>query len=220
MNGYRRTMRVSRAIPSGSLALGLLLIVLFLVIIPGTRESEALLPGHDCAGCHTVHGASGFGQLLNADIVETLCLTCHGPGGASTLKADVHVNEARSEYPAFYVTCRDCHDPHDGLANWLGSVNIMAVGSAKDFTRLAKIPTINNGIQNVVFTSRGTSVGELSLHSFADADEDLNGVYDGVCEMCHTLTKHHRNNPSGGHVHNAGKTCTECHSHATNFNRR
>jgi hypothetical protein len=138
----------------------------------------------------------------------------------STLKADVHVNEARTDYPDFYVSCRECHDPHDGIPNWLGGVNIMAVGSALDSTRLAKIETTNNGIQNVVFTSRGTNVGEPSLHSFADADEDSNGVYDGVCEMCHTLTKYHRNDPSGNHTHNTGKTCTECHGHATNFNRK
>lgn len=182
--------------------------------LPG--NPEALNPNHDCSFCHSVHGAPSS-QLLREEIVETLCLTCHGPAGISTLKAAVHTNDSPTQYPPFTVSCTGCHDSHDDRANWLGGTNIRLVGSRFDGTRLAKIDTPNNGIQNTVFESRGITVGDPSLHSFADGDEDGNGIYDGICEVCHTLTKHHRNNPSGGHSHQVGRTCTRCHEHVNNF---
>lgn len=103
------------------------------------------------------------------------------------------------------------------MPNWLGGTNRKLVGSNLDGTGVAKILGLDFGFRNVVFESRGTGVGEPSLHSFADGDEDGNGVYDGVCETCHTLTKHHRNSSSGKHTHNRGKWCPKCHEHVTNF---
>ncbi|RJR16408.1 MAG: CxxxxCH/CxxCH domain-containing protein [Nitrospiraceae bacterium] len=50
-------------------------------------------------------------------------------------------------------------------------------------------------------------------NSFADG----NGVYDGICEVCHTQTFYHRNNPSGNHSHNNGVKCTVCHTHSEGF---
>lgn len=178
-------------------------------------NAQSLLPSHQCYYCHNMHGAPGFTLLNNAQ-VEALCLTCHGPGGISTLKAEVHQNEARSQYPTFRITCRGCHDPHDNLPNWTGGTNIKLVGAVTSSLGKAQIVTVNSGTRFVTFESRGTDAGQPSLHSFADADQDGNGYYDGVCETCHTLTKFHRNNSSGGHSHNTGKTCTNCHLH-TNF---
>lgn len=196
----------------GVLAAASLAAVLFL-----PTGAESLNPNHECAFCHDVHGAAGFGQLLKDDVVEALCLSCHGPGGVSTLKADVHTNDSPTQYPAFRITCNGCHDSHTERANWLGGTNIRLVGISMDASRLAKIDTPNSGIRNTVFESRGTNAGAPSLHSFADGDEDGNGVYDGICEVCHTLTKHHRNNPSGGHTHHRGETCTRCHEHVDGF---
>jgi len=187
---------------------------LLISLTPG--KPEALNPNHQCSYCHSVHGAPGP-QLLNNTVVETLCLTCHGPAGISTLKADVHQNDSPTQYPAFRITCTGCHDSHDNRPNWLGGTNLELVGRSQDGTGLAKIDTPNSGIRNTVFESRGTNVGDPSLHSFADADEDGNGVYDGICEVCHTLTKFNRNNSSGGHKHNTGKTCTNCHAHVDYF---
>lgn len=177
---------------------------------------RALIANHQCSYCHNVHGATAD-VLLNASSVEALCLTCHGPGGISTLKADVHLNDRNSNYPAFRITCRQCHDPHDNLPNWVGGTNIKTVGSDQDGTGLARITTPNSGVRNVAFESRGPDAGQPTLHSFADNDEDGNLYYDGVCETCHTLTRFHRNNSSGGHAHNTGETCTRCHGHVDNF---
>lgn len=46
-------------------------------------------------------------------------------------------------------------------------------------------------------------------NSFADGD----ATYDGVCEVCHTVTAFHRNNPSGDQSHNPAANCMTCHSH-------
>lgn len=165
---------------------------------------------HDCSFCHTTHSAPGPSLLVATD-VEVLCLTCHGPAGTSPLKAMPHLD---GEDEA--VTCTVCHDPHDGQSNWLGGTNIMNVGPKDDATWLAKIPTPTRGLQDVVFESRGWWAGEPTLHSFADGDEDGNGIRDGICEVCHTDTDFHRYNGTN-RQHHTGDTCTRCHSHADGF---
>ncbi len=55
------------------------------------------------------------------------------------------------------------------------------------------------------------------VNSFADGD----ATYDGVCEVCHTQTSHHRNNDDSpaeaDHTHNVQANCTTCHFHADGF---
>lgn len=185
------------------------------LIVPGS--AGALITSHNCNYCHNVHGASGY-ALLNDAQIETLCMSCHGPAGLSTLKAEVHINDRNSAYLPFRITCRECHDPHDNVRNWLGVLrNIKLVGSRQDTSGYARISTPNSGVLDVVFESRGSDAGQATLHSFADADEDRNGYYDGVCETCHTLTRFHRNTAAGNHNHNTGDTCVRCHPHSGSF---
>ncbi|MBI5470904.1 MAG: proprotein convertase P-domain-containing protein [Ignavibacteriae bacterium] len=49
-------------------------------------------------------------------------------------------------------------------------------------------------------------------NSFADGDN----VYDGVCEVCHTTTRYHRNNGTG-QPHNNAANCVTCHPHSVGF---
>jgi predicted CXXCH cytochrome family protein len=199
-----------------------------LLLLPGAVLS--LNPNHECDFCHSLHNAPGT-RLTNDTDSEVLCLGCHGPAGPSSLKADVHSNDNNSSYPVFSFSCVDCHAVHSGYDNHLGThfhtetggdvtgPNIKLVGRRLDASGVAKIQTPNSGIRDVVFEFRGSNAGEPEEHSFADDDRDGNGLYDGVCETCHTQTKHHRNNATGGHKHNTGKTCTECHDHINNFNK-
>jgi len=174
--------------------------VLFLL---QTGPLPALNPSHDgCGICHSVHGAVGP-ALLKDLIAETLCLSCHGPGGTA-VTVDIHRTDTGGDF-----TCVECHDPHNNLPNALGGVNLKLV--------LPAILTPTSGTKPVAFESRGTDAGGPSLHSFADNDEDANGTYDGVCEVCHTATSYHRNNSSGIHSHETGRTCTLCHPHADSF---
>lgn len=186
------------------------LVALWLFFWP--RDGAALNPNHDCSTCHNLHNSPG--QTLTSDVVvEDLCLSCHGAAGSSSLKAEIHKNKPSSDYAAFTMTCIDCHDPHDHQPNWMGGTNLSQIGVLDPGTGLAKIQTPNSGLRDVVFESRGSDAGGATLYSFADNDEDGNGVYDGVCEVCHTLTIDHRNNSSGGHAHYTGQNCIACHPH-------
>lgn len=197
-----------------------------LLLLP--RLTLSLNPNHDCTFCHGLHSAPGSQLTRDAD-VEVLCLTCHGPAGISVLKADVHTNGFNSAYPPFNLTCMVCHTPHSEYPNYLGThfhseiggnvpgVNIKLVGRKLDSSGFARIQTPNSGIRDVVFEFRGREASGVEEHSFADNDTDGNGTWDLVCETCHTLTKFHRNNSSGGHNHNTGRTCPQCHEHVTNF---
>jgi len=176
--------------------------------------AHGLNPNHDCNFCHVTHSASGPTLMVAAD-VEVLCLTCHGPAGTSTLKADVHTNKAGSVHDAFRMTCTDCHDPHSGMDNWLGGINLKLIGTNADGSRIARINTPNSGIRDVVFESLGSGLGQPTLYSFADSDEDNNTTYDGICEVCHTQTNHHRNDEPSCHY--TGGTCTDCHGHDQGF---
>ena len=182
------------------------------------HEAKALISSHNCADCHSVMGASGS-TLLNDANVEVLCMSCHVTAIGSVSAAEVHTNDSPTDQGPFRHTCLDCHTSHDNLGNWRSGTNIKLIGTKQDSSGLAKIATPNNGIREVAFESRGSDVGEPSLHSFADNDEDNSGVWDGICETCHTQTARHRNNSSGNHSHQVGKECTRCHTHGNGFNR-
>lgn len=183
----------------------------------------ALNPNHQCNFCHNLHGGP---VIVSAAQQQAMCLTCHGTGGISTLKAAEHKNARSSRYPVFNFSCRNCHDPHASRQNWQGRANIKMVGVKLDATGRAKIATPNSGNLEVVFESRGTGAGSPSLHSFADNNEDKQATtpgpvsgtqpWDGPCEVCHTLAGHHRNNLSDA-SHNTGKTCSSCHKHSNSF---
>lgn len=177
------------------------------VLTIDTPRISALNPNHNCADCHYMHQASGS-PLLPYTSAENTCLSCHAPGGPSSLKAANHVGR----------TCMECHDPHDNVDNWLGGTNLKLV--------LAYVRGQNESSANrpVVFESRGTDVGDPSLHSFCDGDQDGNGVWDGVCDTCHNNTGKHEGYPvPSGHNHQQKNTCTRstnCHSHQYGFKKK
>jgi predicted CXXCH cytochrome family protein len=195
-----------------------LTIAILAVIIYWPGSTEALNPDHGtCSICHSIHNSPGQ-TLTNDAVVEVLCLSCHGPAGAATKKAEVHKNKPSSSYAPFTMTCPDCHDPHDNRQNWLSGTNVKQIGKKIPGSNDARISTPNSGVKDVAFESRGTDAGEPSLHSFADNDQDSNTIYDGVCEVCHTQAANHQNNSGGNHAHYTGQTCTQCHEHTNYFN--
>lgn len=84
--------------------------------------------------------------------------------------------------------CENCHD--------------MTRGTTNDSLIFANI----NGF-NVTFPSGGP----------APFISDGFPTYDGICEVCHTTTKYHRNDSSGDHTHYSTQFCTDCHSHCAEF---
>ena len=189
-------------------------------LLASAGAAVALNANHQCSYCHNLHGGAVITPPAQQ---QAMCLTCHGPAGISVMKAAEHRNAQNSSYPTFNFSCRNCHDPHDSRQNWQGRANIKMVGVAVDSSGLAKIATPNSGNLQVIFESRGKDVGQPTLHSFADNNEDRQSTagqaWDGVCEVCHTRTRFHRNNASSSH--NTGRTCTaQCHTHAWGFMRQ
>lgn len=83
------------------------------------RDAEALLPTHQCAFCHSLHGsssASSFVPLNSPTNLEVLCLGCHLTANGATDAVQPH--RTGSGYAEFYVTCSDCHNIHDNMQNW------------------------------------------------------------------------------------------------------
>jgi hypothetical protein len=129
-----------------------------------------------------------------ADLVEhhaaggTNCSSCHqGPA----LAPDGTAAPAIATHLDFL--CTDCHDSHGETSNLR---NIKEV-----------ILTPNSGPRDVIFLQ------ESGMNSYADGDT----VYDGVCEVCHTGTRFHRNNQTGNHMHYKATHCVDCHPHDYGF---
>lgn len=178
----------------------------------GAASSVALNPNHECSFCHGLHGA-GPDRLLKDTTFEAVCLSCHGPGGIATV-VEVHTNDptGTSCCAPFRVTCKECHDPHSNQVNRLGGENLKLV--------LAEVVAPRSGTaRQVIFESRGKDVGEPTLYSFCDDDEDNNGIWDQVCDVCHEdpdLGRHHWDGTKSHHQ--KGATCTRCHKHENALN--
>ena len=173
----------------------LLLALLTLPALPAAAQVK-----HNCAFCHDLHGGS-YTALGMYATSQALCESCHGDAGPGFVDRDgvqvavpknvpIH-NGTKHTTP---TSCWSCHD-HEGEA--LGNLEMIPrsrTGAANATTR------------PVVFTAR------TGAKSYADGD----ATYDGVCEVCHTLTSQHRFDGSTG-KHNAATNCTNCHKHDTGF---
>ncbi|MCU7918263.1 MAG: hypothetical protein KZQ95_07870 [Candidatus Thiodiazotropha sp. (ex Epidulcina cf. delphinae)] len=91
-------------------------------------------------------------------------------------------------------SCHVCHNLHS-----FGGSNLKLIWEV--------IQTPNSGPKPVVFTAT------TGPNSYADGD----AVYDGVCEVCHTLNQHHLNDGSDNTDHFDGEQCTDCHTHGNEF---
>ena len=54
---------------------------------------------------------------------------------------------------------------------------------------------------------------DAGKNSYADGD----AVYDGICEVCHTQTRHHTSDGHDNTDHYDGEKCTRCHLHGNEF---
>ncbi len=145
--------------------------------------------------------------LIDPDRVE--CTTCHSPhyadsGGANGGAGDGYILRAANDEALCQAchtyeehmgqSCLKCHQPHDP-----NRINIFLVNDG--------VTTPNSGGRLVMF------IAETGDNSFADGDSN----YDGICEVCHTLTTHHRNDGSGSSGHHPRKNCVSCHKHEDAF---
>lgn len=185
-----------------NITIGLLLAATFLLAGGLNAPVYALLAGHDCSFCHDLHGAAGSDWLLNDVAVEAVCLSCHAVDiDIDTLAAAVHNPLGRASNQTGYITCRECHDPHDNFININGNTNIKLVGIRFDPVTGQKFTTAK------IRQETGTALGAYLDVTFDDrTDFNIPGALNtqrGACEVCH----------SGNH--RAGQICTECHDNST-----
>ncbi len=136
----------------------------------------------------------------NSDSLE--CSSCHQLHYASTSDGyllrttnDDNLCQSCHTYTGHQsLGCLTCHQTHNP-----NQTNIYLI---KD-----TINTPSSGNKAVLLTDTS------GTNSYADGDAN----YNGVCEVCHTTTKYHRNNAGGDHSHNAGLNCIKCHLHKDEF---
>jgi len=120
----------------------------------------------------------------------------------------IELSEFSLEKPFHHVeNCSVCHDVGK-LTNSLYSTP--APGDNQRGIRKV-IQTPNSGFKEVVFQDREHTNG--SIADFADGD----ALFNGICEVCHTVNNHHRNDGSDNTEHFDGKRCTSCHLHENEF---
>lgn len=178
--------------------------------------------GYNLASASTL--VTNNGETIN-------CSTCHGvhdvnnsgalttDGNLLKMTNDINLCTDCHNYPEHNgFDCLDCHEVHNTVDGKVGN-NIFMI---KD--------TVNG--------SAVTFLTESGTNSFVDKD----GVFDGICEVCHTGTTHHlydgsgithndatdkrEQNCVGCHFHNVGfetptgpQTCVSCHSSAQSGGR-
>lgn len=176
-----------------------------------TRSSSPIVPAvaacvckehFSGANCNQCASAPPSEYLLNNPAgVNSLCLGCHSAAGPGP-EVDTHMSSiAGGGDFNFTMLCSTCHDPHtQPTAVQIPWTNVRGTRS---FLRKT-VNTPNSGAKTV------TLAASSGPNSFADGTSP----YDGYCEVCHTLTTHHRNSTSGGdHTHEAGNDCRACHKH-------
>ncbi len=144
------------------------------------------------------------------------CSSCHGVHYATSGNAnngtgdgyllrtsnDDNLCESCHTYTSHQgMGCTRCHQSHNP-----NRANIYMIRDT--------VETAVSGLKPVMF------LGDTGINSFADGD----GIYNGICEVCHTQTDHFRNDgsaPDQNHDNmggQGGKDCLNCHTHNNQFN--
>jgi predicted outer membrane repeat protein len=171
-----------------------------------------------CDNCHDVSTSNPYfmpswtvhpPQNIDDTQLNTLCWSCHNDIPVPYVKTHSSL-QTGNKYGNWTIECWTCHDPHIQEQNILnGSTYGKLIRTQINLNKITGAVPPKTGSKTVTF------LGPTGANSFADGD----GVYDGICEVCHTKTKYFRNDGSGvehfGAV--AGTACTNCHSHKNGF---
>ena len=172
----------------------------------GFTVSDACLYCHDDTIAHKT--ATNPFRLKNFTDAEWgkngNCQSCHAAGASGVTVNGQLRNGSKKIASTHYGTkhtaggggqfCWDCHDPH-------GDSNIFmvhaSVAKTSDVTTGAPAATVAT-----IFTafSTGTDYAKSSA------------PFDGICNVCHTITNHYT--ATSGDHHNEGVRCTDCHQHS------
>lgn len=176
-----------------------------------------------CLSCHEMTSTESMlippmghvAQDIDDTLFNNLCWSCHNEVIAPYVKTHSSL-QSDSSYGQWTVECWVCHNQHfqsQNLHN--GSSYGKFIRRSIDLKNITGL--VKTGVKEIKL------LGNNGLNSFADNDADGDGIRDGICEVCHTMTTHFRNDGSGsdqlhanvGNV--AGKNCMTCHNHRNGF---
>lgn len=208
----------------------LVFLVVFCASALAAGQALALSDGHaTCDYCHDLHGGPG-NNLLNQPnqsdhilLVEIVCSNCHDavdPPIATAPQVVSH-NVDRSDWR--YISCRECHDPHDNQNNAGGGNNLKMIGFKLDpadltngfaTAKIRRIDNIDGDQRSHTEPSTITDVYFETSTDFVDGSEVV--PYDRICEVCHRDVSFSGHKGEGNVI---GRDCQDCHTHSTGFGR-
>lgn len=149
-----------------------------------------------CLACHTLEGQAWQNPSSHRTLFA--CTSCHtllsnkpGPGHAHLPACgDCH---SELPHPTASAACTGCHDQH---------------GSPNAFLIRATLARPDGTPADVHFTAPEGESADGLVHAGAQAGS-------GLCETCHTKTKHYLANGQGSAHYT--EHCTECHDHQAGF---
>lgn len=209
------------------------LLALFVVssaVLFTAANTFALSVGHaTCNYCHDLHGGPG-NNLLNQPnqsdhvlLVEVVCSNCHDavdPPIATAPQVVSH-NFDRGNDDWRYISCRECHDPHDNQNNAGSGTNLKMVGFKKDPADIstgfatAKIRRIDNIDGDQRSHSDPATITDVYFETATDfVDNSEVAPYNRICEVCHRNVSFSSHEGEGNVI---GRDCQDCHTHGTGF---
>jgi predicted CXXCH cytochrome family protein len=179
-------------------------ILAWLLMCPGISsvqgqfsELDELQPPHNdsnsisCPSCHVPFGAEPDPVPPNW-ISDVVCKSCHIEGGPGRV-VDYHVAPSYADT----TYCTECHNPH------------IHQDSFPHYYLDQSINTPNSGRRSLAFRDST---------DFVHGSDGVYSPYDGICETCHTLTNHHRNDGEAPvQDHHSEANCVVCHPHVDGF---
>lgn len=162
-----------------------------------SKDRELLKHADDGYSVDSDAGSVGFDNATTGYVYLTLDdAYLRVSGSDNTICSDCHTAQTTHRE----LNCIACHTSHN-------TTNIALVRG--------KVRSAYGTLSPVVFGSMS------GVNSFADGD----GVYDGICEVCHTQTLYYRsdgsvmNNHTGAGLDYSGQDCSSCHTHGSGFAR-
>ena len=198
--------------------------------------------GVDCGNCHD-HGSFNSRDTE----LKAICETCHNPSGVANAKLEFDNHLAPNSNPAVdFVDCGVCHELHNlSGANMTDSFNNVTGQTQhnKSFLRANVDKYISTAVPPAYLHTdqpkRETPHPDAPLDAVTpdraveggtDAvDPSTNAQARGYCQVCHTMTNYHTNNPStsgsvqthDGENNDQGLgtevNCGHCHEHNNKF---
>lgn len=179
-----------------------ILTIILAAMIPGLAPAlsgpHSSVNGISCNDCHSVHPV-----VLQGEEQETLCKSCHNPTGVAAAKSNV--TSHRVNGGTLMLDCGTCHNPHDPSNSTNPNTSITS----------PNLKLIRDNVATYYHPALYPAVYHSSPQDFAFGDSATH--WNGICQVCHTETAHHRQNATSGHSHGVGADCLSCHLHSTGF---